>query len=301
MFKKMIYLCVVVVLSMAMKASAVGYYYFSNGGGDQKWNNMANWTTSELALPSYENVSDVYLGYAPVAAPSVPVIVDGTMATASFWGLNVGIDAPAEIDVVSGGRSGIPGSQWWVGCNEWVGTSNGHGVVNIDGAGSVGYGESWVIASGNVAAANCGSGIVNITNGGQMVLGWWGSSIGTKGTGTVNIINGTMTYWGGGLTIGTGGRIVLYPGTKFDLKGDQTTLVNGLIAQGRITSNSSRCSLVVVYDEDFDWTHVTSTCTCTTFKTGDFNHDCYVDFLDLADFTSQWLSCTDPLNMACSQ
>ena len=297
--KTMLVMCLVVVLSMAMKASAIGCWWFTNAGGDQRWDNLVNWVSTEspITLPSYET-SAVYLGVSPTTA-SVPVIIDGTMDTASFWGLSVGVNTSAEADIVSGGKCGIPGSQMFVGCNEWVGTSNGHGVVNIDGVGSVGYGESWTIASGNVAAANCGSGIVNITNGGQMVLGWWGSFIGTKGTGTVNIINGTMTYWGGGLTIGTGGRIVLYPGTKFDLKGDQTTLVNGLIVQGRITSNSSRCSLVVVYDEDFDWTHVTSTCTCTTFKTADFNHDCYVDFLDFAVFAQEWLTCYDWQNPEC--
>jgi hypothetical protein len=183
------------------------------------------------------------------------------MATASFWGLNVGIDAPAEIDIVSGGRSGIPGSQMFVGCNEWVGTSNGHGVINIDGAGSVGYGESWVIASGNVAAANCGSGIVNITNGGQMVLGWWGSSIGTKGTGTVNIISGIMWYWGGGLTLGTGALIDIRGSSQLQLNGDLRTQIQEWANSGNLKGNgvAGVNAISSSYNPASGWTTVIAT------------------------------------------
>jgi hypothetical protein len=32
----------------------------------------------------------------------------------------------------------------------------------------------------------------------------------------------------------------------------------------------------------------------------DFNHDCYVNFLDFAVFSENWLTCNDPQNPACS-
>lgn len=35
------------------------------------------------------------------------------------------------------------------------------------------------------------------------------------------------------------------------------------------------------------------------YSIADFNHDCYVDFLDFADFAGRWLDCTDRANPLC--
>jgi WD40 repeat protein len=38
----------------------------------------------------------------------------------------------------------------------------------------------------------------------------------------------------------------------------------------------------------------------TVYNSMDFNHDCYVNFKDVAQFAKQWLACTDPANSNCT-
>ncbi|KKT07564.1 MAG: hypothetical protein UV78_C0003G0014 [Parcubacteria group bacterium GW2011_GWA2_43_17] len=297
MCRKVVYLsCVAAMLSMAMQVSAANNWV--NATGDGKWSTAANWDVGVVPTMTPDSNGNPHINLTDANACTL----DGTQPHAVCQWLNLGSSAgqTGTLNVVSGGTiGGDIGTPAFGPGETWIGLNGSNGILNIDGIGSFAKSEGWRIGAG---AVDGGSAVVNITNGGKMAGGTWNNYI--HATGTVNIIDGTMevVMLGSSLTIDAGGRIVLYPNGKLDLYyGDQTNLVNGLIAQGRITSNSSRCSLEVFYDEDTNWTHVTSTCKCTTIKTGDLNRDCYVNFLDFADFASQWLSCTDSLNPACSQ
>jgi hypothetical protein len=301
MCKKVMY-CVVsvaLVLSVSLRASAGVWSYFDNDSGDQKWGTASNWKTMDWSagqiadtVPSYSSPqSDVYLGF--IGYPNVTVIIDGTQPVAQFQWLTIGFNTSGRLDIVSGGQLNIPGGIVTVG-GHGSGTSDAYGVINVDGAGSLAIAENWTIGG------HGGTGIINVTNGGMLSLGWWGVTIGNTGTGTINITNGTVKYYGGGLTVGSNGKIVMHPNAKFDLFGDQTALANNLVAQQKIVTTSSRCGLSVVFDEDLNWTYVTVTnCSCTTFDMCDFNHDCYVDFADFASFAGSWLDCTDPTDANC--
>jgi len=39
--------------------------------------------------------------------------------------------------------------------------------------------------------------------------------------------------------------------------------------------------------------------TCLSTLESDLNSDCYVNFLDLAEFCNQWLECSAPFDPAC--
>lgn len=51
----------------------------------------------------------------------------------------------------------------------------------------------------------------------------------------------------------------------------------------------------------YDWTNgdLKLAVTCVRTLRGDLNGDCYVNFIDLAEFCDQWLECSTPFDPAC--
>ena len=308
MFKRrMIYVaCVAVLLSMTAKVQAVDYHYWTDGDPlDSNWETAGNWSNDlvpGLNMPYLQ--SDVFVdgGNCYITGSRSPV----GAAAHSQW-LTIGLSSMGTLNIVEGGQMG--GEPWGPG-EAFIGgrpdgTADAVGILNIDGDGTVARLEGIRLGSNAVG----GEGVINVTNGGSLIVGWWGTRIGGDfGKGTVNLINGTMQTLGEldvsgneGLSIGASGKIILYPTTTFTLSTDKTELVNGYITEGKIVpTGSGRCSLVVSYDEDLNMTTVSvEGCTCTTFLEMDVNHDCYVDSDDLAIFAEEWLSCTDPIDPAC--
>jgi hypothetical protein len=256
MCKKMMYyvMSVILVLSMAMKTSAGVWNYFDNDSGDQKWGTASNWKTVDWSagqiadtVPNYSSPqTDVYLGF--IGYPNVTVIIDGTQAAAQFQWLTIGYNTSGRLDIVSGGQLNIPGGIVFVGGKAY-GTSDAYGVMNVDGAGSRAIAENWLIGADGPGGT---AGIVNVTNGGMLSLGWWGTSIGTVGTGTLNIAdNSTAFYYGGGLTIGANGKIDVSGTGEFKLFGDQTTLANSLVAASKFYGNGVASNVAVAYDGSY--------------------------------------------------
>jgi endoglucanase len=251
MCKKVMYhvVCIALVLSVAMKASAVTYGHFDNSSGDNKWGTATNWVTD--VVPSMADVTDVYLGV--IGDSLQPVIVDGTQPVAQFQWLTIGYNTTGRLDIVSGGQLGVAGGIVSVGGHGSI-AGTAYGVMNVDGAGSLALAENCTIGN------NGGIGIVNVTNNGAMILGWWGTTIGDTGTGTINIVNGTVKYYGGGLTIGANGKINIYNNSEFILHGDQTALANSLVAAGKIRGDGviGVGNVIVAFDEDNNYTVVRS-------------------------------------------
>lgn len=297
MYKIMSYIICVLMLSMATVVSA---NVWTNATGDGKWNTAGNWSFG--VVPRTTSDANNY-GWAAVdQAGSNACVVDGTTAATAAhcqWLVLGDSGGDATVNVVAGGQLGTLG--WGPGDTVIARTAgSGIGTMNIDGTGSVAKSESWNIG----ADTGTGKAIVNITNGGKMICGNWGLTI--KNTGTVNIITGEMianinlATSSPDVNIIDGGKIVIYPSSKLTLPEDQTALLNGYVAAGKIVGATSRCPVEVSFDEDLNKTYVTvPNCTCTTYATGDFNRDCYVDFFDLANFVSEWLNCTDPINPDC--
>ncbi|KKT05440.1 MAG: Type V secretory pathway, adhesin AidA [Parcubacteria group bacterium GW2011_GWA2_43_17] len=291
MFRKKLYiLCVAVVLSMVTQVLAQNVW--TNTTGDGKWGTAANWSEGIVPTMTPDSIGDPRI----IMAGANACTIDGTQPQAVCQWLSIGnsFGENGTLNVVAGGKIGTP----LFGPGEtWIGANGGIGILSIDGAGSIAKSEGW-----RIGAAASGSAVVNITNGGVLQSGTqsWGNYI--HATATVNIINGTMVILGGGpFDINDGGVIKISGTSTFTWAGDHRTQINGYIVAGKIASPSSCCPLVVSYVGLMTNVAVAGGCTCTTYSPGDFNHDCYVDFLDFADFASQWLSCTDPLNAACSQ
>ena len=293
MSQKLIYFVyIAVILSMPADVLGVTYHYFDNESGNYKWGTAINWDNN--MVPSINVTSDVYLGIS--GNSNIPVI-DGSQPAASFQWLCVSFDeTPARLSIEAGGQMGVPGCMVWVGGHPW-GTNECYGIVNIDGAGSVGYAENWYISGGG--GSNPGTGIVNITHGGQMITGGGETYIGTgsSGSGTVNIYEGSMLYGGGSLTIGVHGLIDIRGDAdtaKFILNGNQTTLVDDYVADGKIRGFGRVGNVAVTYEEGLDQTVVTvdTVPPCTEYLAADLNLDCYINMKDLAVFAEDWMKCT---------
>jgi hypothetical protein len=279
-------ICVAVVLSTVVNVSATEW---ANTTGNGKWGTGANWSSGAAPVMNGDSIT----GNAVInLTGSNACVVDGTQAQAFCTWMHVGSIGPGTLNVVAGGKIGVPTSNPF---QAFVGEAGSAGVVNIDGAGTVMRAEQWLIGS----AAGDGSGVVNITNGGEMISVWWGMHV--YSTGTINIISGKMTILGAGpFVIDNGGLIKISGASTLTLDTDRTAEMSALIAGGKITGSSSRCPVTVAFDEDYNVTHVTVVgCTCTTFSLGDFNHDCYVDFSDFVILANGWLSCTDPADSSC--
>lgn len=84
--------------------------------------------------------------------------------------------------------------------------------------------------------------------------------------------------------------------------GDYSGVLEYYVNSGWITSHNGenpRCVPVVSVIEGN--TYVKSTCTCETYLTGDLNHDCFIDTIDLDILTQNWLSCINPSDSNCVQ
>jgi len=278
-------ICVAVVLSMATKVSVAADWL--NTTADGKWGTAANWSTGVVPTMTPDVNGNAIINQSGVNACTI----NGTMAQGVCQWMHIS----GELNVVAGGLIGFP---IW-GPGETFMGENGAGVLNIDGAGSIARSEGWRIG-GNATTLYPGPATVNITNGGKMTGVWWDNYI--RGNATINIISGTMEILGTAIFDINDGAVIKISGTsQLTLETDRRTLINGYIAAGKITSPSSRCPLVVSYDGVSSRTIVTvaAGCVCTTYKAGDLNHDCYVDFRDFAIFSGDWLSCIDPTDANC--
>ena len=289
MFRKIVFVACVVVLSMAMEASAQTW---TNGTGDGKWNTAGNWAEGAVPVMVPDQTGAAYISRSGLDA----CVLDGTGPQGICQWAWIGTAGTGELNVVAGGLLGTP--EWGPG-ETFVGHEgagcNGDGIVNVDGEGTIARSERWKIGS-DVGGR---TGVVNITNGGQMVGVWWGNFV--YSTGTINLRSGTILILGlGDFAIDDGGVINISGTSTITMDGDREVLIQGYIDAGKITGTSSSCPAEVYFDEDLNQTIVSVVgCPCSTFHAMDFNYDCYVDLLDLVNFAGSWLTCTDPLNEAC--
>jgi len=291
--------CVVVVLSMAMKVSAVTNEW-TNATGDRRWSTPGNWLGGVPVMQPNDEHGRPTINMSGDNAP----VIDGTMPQGVCQWLHVG-NGPqgGTLNVLAGGVIGQP---IWGPGETFLG-EGGNAVINIDGPGSLLRSEGWRIATlgDSNTSEYPGTVTINITNGGTMVMVWWRNYIGSKGT--INIINGTLRELGSwGLDIHDGGKINMNGNNAMiefeEVNPDPCSMykvLEGLLAAGKITSGSPRCQLTLTKDTDGLSRVRLSGCACTTFSPMDFNHDCYVDFRDFAAFAGNWLSCINPIDANC--
>ena len=212
---------------------------WTNGTTDGKWSTAANWSNGRVPV-----VVEDGNGMAKISLSDANAcVIDGTQPEAVCQWLYVGFAGPGTLNIVSGGKLGTP--TW--GPGETFLGGHSAGVVNVDGAGSVAQSEGWRIGS------DIGSGTLNITNGGSAVAGWWGTNIHSNGR--INIISGDMFIWGNPsslpgseLTIDAGGLINISLGGTLTLNGDQRTLINGYVADGKILGNGLIGAVAATFD-----------------------------------------------------
>lgn len=207
-----------------MSASA---QIWTNGTGDGEWNTAGNWQEGAFPLTVPDQTGAAYIGLSGVDA----CVIDGTQAQAQAQWVWLGVGGPGELNVVAGGLLGTP---IWGPGETFVGNDGAgceyNGVLNIDGAGSIARSEKWMIGS----APGGPTGVVNITNGGNMTGVWWGNYV--VDTGTINIIDGTMTILGQG-DFFVAGLIDICGTSTLTLDGDRKALIDGYIASGAIKGN----------------------------------------------------------------
>ena len=182
---------------------------------------VGNSGTGNLSIASGGTVttnSYAYLGYN--AGSTGTVTVDGAGSTFSnAWPLFVGYSGSGSLSVTNGAALTSGPDPTNVG--SYIGYNPGAtGTVTIDGAGS-----SWT-NSGGLIIGSGGTGTLNITN---------GSSVSVTGTTTVGA-NGAINFGANGGTLTTGS---LYAGAS-QLSGTGTITTSGLVTDANLVFNASQ-------------------------------------------------------------
>jgi len=293
-------LAVVVMLSLAGSAQAAVNYYWGNASGD--WNSPGTWANHNPGTRDWPSPASTDQD---IAISIGGVTIDVTMAG--------GATGQGSVDLMAGYSTGVStinvdaGIFWLilhggqVGCGNDADSDVATGILNIYGSAQL---EQLLVPN-----SKNDTGIINVYDGGSLVVGYWGCTVGfpdanvfTGASGSINLIkSGSMTLYSA-LTMNPTGHIDIESG-ELKVQGDYVTLLQGYVNAGRITSyggSSPRCPLAVTLLNG--WTYVKTTgCTCTTYVQADVNRDCYVDFRDFALLSQGWLDCTNPADANCAQ
>ncbi|MGB6223173.1 hypothetical protein [Haloferula sp.] len=171
---------------LAAQATNAATITFDNGNADNNWAVATNWNP--------DSVPDAGSDAAVVALISNTNIANISSAVPNVATVRIGNNSNGgTVNIQSGGSI-------TAGTATQIATANGSiGTLNISGG-------TMSAASLQVAANNATAteGSVNITAG---ALSWTNGSIGTQGTGTINLIGDTATVSGTNLTLGSGGGL----------------------------------------------------------------------------------------------
>jgi hypothetical protein len=279
--KKIVVSMLVAMLSLAGIAHAYTYFWCYNSGD---WDAAAIWGGTAPS-PSVEGQALVYNGATLVVNTSGQGAWDCTLGYAG--GNDLGATVTINSDII------------WTVHNSLMLADGAVGIINV-------YGTAQ--ASGlRMGLRTVGEGTINVYSGGTLKVGYggWPINIGEVASSNINLIGtGSMEIGGDGgwyLNLNSGrGHIDIEAG-QLKVLGDRRTELQNFINNGWITSrggNSSHCYLIVTYVDGYTYVK-TEGCTCTTYLPADLNHDCYVDMLDLAYMSQNWLDCTITTDANC--
>jgi alpha-galactosidase len=273
-------LLVVILSFIGASDAATVVYYWGNTSGD--WASENTWgdhgTYPHIPSPTSSNQD--------IAIIRIGAVIDVTTDGQGSIDLMCGYDTGNSSLNISAGKSFQITHTAQIGCGNDT-SSDATGTLNIYGTF---YAEQFRVGDNKYV-----TGVVNVYDGGSLNIGTWGVKVGTvgaEGTGTINLIGGTMTAQSG-LTINPKGLINIESG-ELKVAGDCRSQLQGYIASGRIISRggfSSHCYPVVTYTNGYTYVS-TAGCTCTRYLEADLNHDCYVDVGDLAFLAENWLTST---------
>ncbi len=279
--KMTITLLLAVILSfIGASHAATVVYYWGNTSGD--WASESTWSD----YGTYPPVPSPTSSNQDIAIIRIGATIDVTTDGQGSIDLMCGYDTGNSTLNISAGKSFQITHTAQIGCGNDT-TSDATGTLNIYGTF---YSEQFRVGDNKYV-----TGIVNVYDGGALNIGTWGVKVGTvgaTGTGTINLIGGTMTAQSG-LTINPAGLINIVSG-QLKVAGDYRTQLQGYVDAGRIISRgglSSHCYPVVTYIDGYTYVK-TGGCTCTHYLAADLNHDCYVDVADLALLAENWLTST---------
>jgi len=230
-------LCAVAVLAMAAQVSLAAND-FTNGGGDGKWNNAANWLNG---VPVMQPVGSI--GMAMINA-GVCTIDNAPQGICQWLMIGDGGGTHGTLNVVNGATIGTP--TWGPG-ETYMGRHNGVGIMNISGAGSIVQSEGWRIGINTVGTPQ-GYAIVNISNGGIGDGIWWENHINKSGK---------IVIWDGGLFRVRGGAaftvdgLIDIKGGVLALEGDRSDLLQMLVDAEKIVGYGGAVTPTVTFDGAF--------------------------------------------------
>jgi alpha-galactosidase len=273
-------LLAVILNFVGTSRAATVVYYWGNTSGDwaseDTWSDHGTYPHIPSPTSSNQDIAIIRIG------TTINVTTDGQGSI----DLMCGYDTGKSTLNISAGKSFQITHTAQIGCGNDT-TSDARGTLNVYGTF---YSEQFRVGDNKYV-----TGIVNVYDGGSLNIGTWGVNVGTVGavgTGTINLIGGTMTVHSG-LTINPKGLINIESG-QLKVSGDCRAKLQGYVDAGRIISrggSSSHCYPVVTYTDGYTYVK-TGGCTCTSFLPADLNRDCYVDVMDLAFLAEHWLDST---------
>jgi len=196
-----------------------------------------------------------------------------------------------------------PKISYWVGTNgnlkyaSWDGSS--WDIQTVDSAGIVGLDTSLALDSGDRPRIS----YWDSGNDGLKYASWDGSSwdiqtVDSAGNGMFNSLaldsvdRPKISYWD---YSNDDLKYASWNGSSWDI---QTIDSAGSVGLSTCLALDSAGRPRISY---YDWTNgdLKLAVTCVRTLRGDLNGDCYVNFIDLAEFCDQWLECSTPFDPAC--
>jgi len=210
MFRKLMYLVfVVLVLGSVSNAADV---HWSGSGGDNLWNNPANWDSNKVPGAG----DNIFVDVPAAKAPNGPIIRDGI--DAKINGLSCEVAGEPTM-TMTGGTLEIGDYIWWGDGRD------SHGTFNMSG-GTITVGAEFEFGWDG------GTGTWNMT-GGTITCGELIIPTGSGAAGQLYLNGGTVNVGSTGLEMNANGLIDIGDGTLV-LDGDLTAQINDLIAAGQI-------------------------------------------------------------------
>jgi hypothetical protein len=270
--KKLVAFILVTMLSIASFAHGYTYFWCYTSGD---WDSAAVWGGTAPS-PMVDGQALVYNG----ATLNVDKSEQGA------WDCTIGYAGGNEL----GATINIASDITWTIHNSLMLADGAVGIINV-------YGTAQ--SSGlRMGLRTVGAGTINVYSGGTLKVGngGWPINLGEVASANINLIGtGNMEILGDwNLNLYSGrGHIDIEAG-QLKVLGDHRTELQTFINSGWITShggNSTHCYLAVTYVDGYTYVK-TEGCTCSSYLPSDLNRDCYVDMLDLAFMSQNWLGCT---------
>jgi alpha-N-arabinofuranosidase len=274
--KKAAFLISLVLLGMVANASAAQVWFYGGGQSSGIWNNSSNWYGG---VPTSADHADLNSG-------GITCIVDanhtgGSAAKCSRLTLPDWENAGDTNDYcfldMTGGTITVGGN---FEMGRWGGGSAPYdrGMFNISGG--------TVTAGGYMSIGESGEGVVNMTGGVISVTGTLYVPKTSAGTGTLNLVAGTISA--DGISMSSNGLVDINDGTLI-LSGNKTESVNDYIGYGWITANDVSEQVLV------DYNMVTGKTTVTAGKVPGLIDD-FESYTDGNDLRLVWTDGNDSNN-----